>query len=186
MFAVGLKRTFSFSYFCENFAKIYFRFSRKKLMKSYKNNESFRENENVWENGHRKREILWNIFRCQIRMVLQNKSDNSNGNALLYCLLRMVLQNKLDNSNGHALLYCLLRMVLQNKSDNSTVHHSLQNRQIRMVLQNKSDRSNGHALKLSNFRLNLSFWRCLSQKRTHFCKNFLGNEYFRENLLIFA
>jgi hypothetical protein len=34
----------------------------------------------------------------------------------------MVLQNKSDNSNGHALLYCLLRMVLQNKSDNCTIH----------------------------------------------------------------
>jgi hypothetical protein len=67
----------------------------------------FRENENVWENGRRKREILWNILRCQIRMVLQNKSDNS---------------------NWHALLYCLLRMVLQNKSDNCTVHHALLNR----------------------------------------------------------
>jgi hypothetical protein len=83
-------------------------------------------------------------------------------------------------------------MVLQNKSDNSTVHHALQNCQIRMVLQNKSDSSNGPALKSSNFRLNLSFWRCLSQKRTHFRENFLGNdnfrenENFRENLLIFA
>jgi hypothetical protein len=28
--------------------------------------------------------------------------------------------------------------------------------------------------------LNLSFWRCLSQKRIHFCENFLGNENFRE------
>jgi hypothetical protein len=105
-------------------------------MKSYENNENFRENENVWENGRRKREILWNILRCQIRMVLQNKSDNSNGQI-------------------HALLYCLLRMVLQNKSDNS----------------------NGHALKWSNFRLNFSF---LSQKRTHFRENFLGNVNFRE------
>jgi hypothetical protein len=50
-----------------------------------------------------------------------------------------------------------------------------------MVLQNKSDNSNGHALKSSNFRLNLSFWRCLSQKRTHFRENFLGNDNFREN-----
>jgi hypothetical protein len=33
-------------------------------------------------------------------MVLQNKSDNSSGHALLYCQIRMVLQNKLDNSNG--------------------------------------------------------------------------------------
>jgi hypothetical protein len=45
-----------------------------------------------------------------------------------------------------------------------------------MVLQNKSDNSNRHALKWSNFCLNLSFWRCLSQKRTHFRKN----ENFRE------
>jgi hypothetical protein len=50
-----------------------------------------------------------------------------------------------------------------------------------MVLQNKLDSSNGHALKSSNFRLNLSFGRCLSQKRTHFRENFLGNENFREN-----
>jgi hypothetical protein len=51
-----------------------------------------------------------------------------------------------------------------------------------MVLQNKSDNSNGYALKWSNFRLNLSFWRCLSQKGTHFRENYLGNENFRENL----
>jgi hypothetical protein len=38
---VGLKRKFSFSYFRENFAKTYFRFSRKKLTKSYENNENF-------------------------------------------------------------------------------------------------------------------------------------------------
>jgi hypothetical protein len=63
----------------------------------------------------------------------------------------------------------------------------------RMVLQNKSDNSNGHVLKWSKFRLNLSFWRCLSQKRTHFRENFLGNDIFakmkifaNENLLIFA
>jgi hypothetical protein len=60
-----------------------------------------------------------------------------------------------------------------------------------MVLQNKSDNSNGHALKWSNFRLNLSFCRWLSQKRTHFRENFMGNENFRETkfreiLLIFA
>jgi hypothetical protein len=42
---LGLKRKFSFSYFRENFAKIYFRFSGKKLTKSYENNENFRENE---------------------------------------------------------------------------------------------------------------------------------------------
>jgi hypothetical protein len=77
-------------------------------------------------------------------------------------------------------------MVLQNKSDNSTVHHALQSCQIRMVLQNKSDNSNGHALKWSNFRLNLVFWRCLSEKRTHYRENVLGNKNFRENLLIFA
>jgi hypothetical protein len=42
---VGLKRKFSFSYFRENFAKIGFRFSRKKLTKSYENKESFRKND---------------------------------------------------------------------------------------------------------------------------------------------
>jgi hypothetical protein len=72
-------------------------------------------------------------------------------------------------------------MVLQTKSDNSTVHHALQSCLIRMALQNKSDNSNGHALKWSNFRLKLSFWRCLSQKRTHFHANFTGNEHLREN-----
>jgi hypothetical protein len=41
--SIGLKRKFSFSYFRENFAKIYFRFLRKKLTKSYKNNENFRD-----------------------------------------------------------------------------------------------------------------------------------------------
>jgi hypothetical protein len=71
----------------------------------------------------------------------------------------MVLQNKSDNSNGHALQSCPIRMVLHNKSDNS----------------------NGHTLKWFNFRLNLSFCRCLSQKRTQFRENFLGNETFREN-----
>jgi hypothetical protein len=82
-------------------------------------------------------------------------------------------------------------MVLQNKSHNSTAHHALQSCQIRMMLQNKSDNkqycspcksdnSNRHALKWSNFRLNLSFRRCLSQKRNHFRENFLGNENFRE------
>jgi hypothetical protein len=35
---------------------------RKKLTKSYENNDNFRENENVWENGRRKRAILWNIL----------------------------------------------------------------------------------------------------------------------------
>jgi hypothetical protein len=44
---LGLKRKFPFSYFAENSAKIYFRFSRKKLAKSYENNENFRENKNV-------------------------------------------------------------------------------------------------------------------------------------------
>jgi hypothetical protein len=29
--------------------------------------------------------------------------------------------------------------------------------------------------------LNWSLWRCLSQKRTHFRENFLGNENFRKN-----
>jgi hypothetical protein len=72
-------------------------------------------------------------------------------------------------------------MVIQNKSDNSTVHHAVQSCQIRMVLQNKSDNSNGHALNWTNFRLNLSFCRCLSHKHTHFCENFLGNENFRKN-----
>jgi hypothetical protein len=43
VYQVGLNRKFSFSYFRENFAKIFFRFSRKKLKKSYENNESFRE-----------------------------------------------------------------------------------------------------------------------------------------------
>jgi hypothetical protein len=84
-------------------------------------------------------------------------------------------------SSVHALQNCYIRMVLQNKSDNSTVHHALQSCQIRMVLQNKSDNSNGHALKWSNFRLNVSFWRCWSQKRTHFHENFLGNKNFRDN-----
>jgi hypothetical protein len=89
-------------------------------------------------------------------------------------------------------------MVLQNKSDNSTVHHALQNCQIRMVFQNKSDSSNGHALKSSNFRMNLSFWRCfIAETYPVPSENFLGNENFqenenfretkfRENLLIFA
>jgi hypothetical protein len=60
----------------------------------------------LWENGRKKWEILWNILRCQIPMVLQNKSDNSNGHALLYCLLRMVLQNKSDICTVHALQNC--------------------------------------------------------------------------------
>jgi hypothetical protein len=43
---LGLKRTFSFSYIRENFAKIYFRFSRKKSYENirYENKENFREN----------------------------------------------------------------------------------------------------------------------------------------------
>jgi hypothetical protein len=117
-------------------------------------------------------------------MVLQNKSDNSNGHALLYYLLRMVLQNIKTNRTTVLSMHfkiVKIRMVIQNKSDNSTVHHALQSCQILMWLQNKSDNSNGHALKWSNFRLNLSFWRCLSPKRTHFRENFLGNENFREN-----
>jgi hypothetical protein len=37
-------------------------------------------------------------------MLLQNKSDNRTvHHALQSCQIRMVLQNKLDNSNGHAL-----------------------------------------------------------------------------------
>jgi hypothetical protein len=40
---VELKRKFLFSYFREFFAKICFLFLRKKLTKSYENNESFRE-----------------------------------------------------------------------------------------------------------------------------------------------
>jgi hypothetical protein len=164
--------------FSQKFSRKFIFAFRKNVSKSY---ENFHENKNVWENWHRKPEILWNILRCQIRMVHQNKSDNSNGHALLFCLLRMVLQNKSDKCTLHALHKCQIRMVLQNKSDNSTVHHALQNRQIWMVLQNKSDSSNGHELKSSNFRLNLSFWRCLSQKRTHFRENFLGNKNFCEN-----
>jgi hypothetical protein len=41
---IGLKRKFSFSYFRENFAKIYFRFSQKNYTKIFENNENFREN----------------------------------------------------------------------------------------------------------------------------------------------
>jgi hypothetical protein len=44
IYILGLKRKFSFSYFRESFAKICFRFLRKKLTKSYENNESFFEN----------------------------------------------------------------------------------------------------------------------------------------------
>jgi hypothetical protein len=40
-FYIGLKRKFLFSYFHENFLKIYFRLSRKKLTKSYENNDIF-------------------------------------------------------------------------------------------------------------------------------------------------
>jgi hypothetical protein len=92
-------------------------------------------------------------------------------------------------------LYCTCTSNLLNPDGASKqigqqyCHHALQSYQIRMVLQNKSDNSNGHALKLSNFRLNLSLWRCLSQKCTHFRENFLGNENFRnfaKLLLIFA
>jgi hypothetical protein len=136
------------------FVFVFFAFREKKLTKSYENNENFRKNFRENENVWENGRRKQEILRCQIRMVLQNKSDNS---------------------NGQALLYCLLRMVLQNKSDNSTVHHALQNCQSRMVLQNKSDSSNGHVLKSS------SFWRCLSQKRTHFRENFKGNENFRKN-----
>jgi hypothetical protein len=45
---------------------------------------------------------------------MYEKTDAGNGK---YCQIRMVLQSKSDNSNGHALLYLLLWMVLQNKSD---------------------------------------------------------------------
>jgi hypothetical protein len=40
---IGLKQKFSFLYFCENFLKICFRFSRKKLTKSYENNKFSRK-----------------------------------------------------------------------------------------------------------------------------------------------
>jgi hypothetical protein len=59
----------------------------------------------------------------------------------------------------------------------------------------KSDSSIGHALKSSIFPFNLSFWRCLLQKHSHFRENFRGNENFcenfretkfRGNMLIFA
>ncbi len=49
---LGLKRKCSFSYFRENFAKIYFRFSRKFPYENYENyknfREDFRENTKNW------------------------------------------------------------------------------------------------------------------------------------------
>jgi hypothetical protein len=77
-------------------------------------------------------------------------------------------------------------MVLKNKSDNSTVHQALQRCQIRMVLQNKSDNSKVHALKWSNFRLIFILKMFIAETYPHFRENFLGNENFREKLLIFG
>jgi hypothetical protein len=56
-------------------------------------------------------------------MVLQNTSDNCTVHALQNCQIRMVIQNKSDKSTvHHALQSFQIRMVLQNKSDNSNGH----------------------------------------------------------------
>jgi hypothetical protein len=65
---LGLKRKFSFSYFRENFAKIYFRFSQKKLTKSYENNENFRENEHFRETKFRENLLIFASFSIFAKM----------------------------------------------------------------------------------------------------------------------
>jgi hypothetical protein len=73
--------------FCENLFSLFAKKSLRKVTKITKIfAKTFAKNENVWENGRRKGEILWNILRCQI------KSENSTAHhALQNCQIRMVL-----------------------------------------------------------------------------------------------